>query len=406
MTTAIEVATKQEYNLEAANDLAQVWLEEAGPDFQPEFPRIKVPSGGGTTWEDPDDPNFEPRRELRGIIVAFHDSSRLYLESFESASDDAARRPDAWSVDGKSQVVPPETYEKIQRLNAANGWELPFPSTNLAECPYNKFIGDPGAAILPGQTSGKANNEYRELFMVLPGAAPIPYQISIPASSIKGWDGRGGYKNRLLTRGIRLHTLETVLQLQQEKGPGNVTYSKVVFVPGRNLETDLLAITGEFAQGIRAVITNDPFAASRGAIVPAIEAAPAAPAQLPAPVQQAAPAPVAPAAPAPVAQAAPPAPAPAAPAPVAPDAGVQNIADTFGATPVAPVAAAAPAAPVAAPAPVAQAAPAPVQQAAPAAPAAPAPAPVAAAAAPVEQPVAPVAVAVGSGAAVEDDIDF
>lgn len=457
MTT--EIATKQEYNLDAAGQLAQVWREEGGPDFQPEFPRIKVPSGGGTTWEDPDDPTFQPTRDLRGIIVGHHTSTQLYLERYEDA-DEGGRRPDAWSNDGIVQVIPPETYDKIQRLNAENGWSLPFPSKNLADCPYNKFPSD-GGIVLPGQSANsKANSEYRELYMVLHGSpAPIPYQVRIPSASISAWDGRGkGYKTRMLTRGIRLASLETVLTLAQEKGPGNVIYSKVAFAPGRLLADDLRLQATEFAEGIKEIVTNDPFAVSRGAVPVAIEATPmaqlpapavapvyadvqaaipAAPAPqaapvAPAPVQAAPPVAAPPAAPVPAAAAeldqafanavaaAPPAPpvqaAPPAPAPVAQDAGVQNLADTFGATPVAP----APAAPM----PVAQAAPAPAPAAAPVAPApaaAPAPAPAAAppaAPVPAQEPVAaqpaavaaapaqPVAAAVGSGAAPEDGIDF
>jgi hypothetical protein len=457
-----EVAVASEYNLAGASALAEVWREEGGPDFQPDFPRIKVPAGGGTTWEDRDDPTFQPTRELRGVIVGHRPSTQLYLEKFED-SDEGGRRPDAWSNDGVVQVVPQETYEKIAALNAANGWSLPFPSRNLAECPYNKFPKD-GGVVIPGRnTDTPVNSSYRELFMVLHGSpAPIPYLVRLSAASIPAWEGRGkGYKGRLLTRGIRLASVETILTLTPEQGPGNVIYSKVEFHPGRPLEPALLAQTTEFAAGLKPVISSDPFAISRGVAQPAELAAPAAPlAALPvgqpvpvaavgAPVPVAAPvaAPVAQPAPvyADVEAAIPAAPAPAAPAQVvapispqaaeldqafanavgSPDPGVQNLADTFGATVVAPAPVAAAPAPVApAPAPVAQVAPAPAPVAAAPAPApvaAPAPAPVAAVApapVPAQEPVAaapvaapapvaqPVAAAVGSGAATEDDIDF
>lgn len=273
-----ELVTAETYDFASATELAQVWLEESDGDFTPEFPRIKVPSGGGTTWEVDDD--VAPTRELAGVVVAWHKSSRLYLESFES-SDEASRRPDAWSTDGKVQIIPSETFEKIDRINAERGTKLPYPHTDLSTCPYNKFVGDAGAAILPGQTSGKANNEYRELFIVLRDAeSVVPYQVSIPASSIKAWDGRGGYANGLITKGIRLATVETVLTLTKEKGPGSVEYSRVEFRRGNKLAPELKTAALEYSEGVKDFVKRDPFAVARAG-APALEA-PASPAALPA----------------------------------------------------------------------------------------------------------------------------
>lgn len=446
MTTATDVATSADYNIDGLDQLGQVWAEAAqgDPSFRPILPSLKVPSGGGTTWEDKDDASFEPRRELEAIILHSQVTTQLYLTDYEDSDESAGNRPDAWSDDGIAQIVPQETYAKVDALNLQNGWALPYPSTDLNTCPFNKFVDEPGAAIKPGQTAGKWNQEYHELYVVVRGAVdPVPFKVRVSPASIKAWAGmKTGYKNILQSRGVRLHTVETVLTLQGMKS-GKIEYSEIHFRKGRNLEPTLMQRMGEIATGIREVVQGgvfsiggqplaqqiaaaQPVAALPAAPVAAIAApvavtpaqvqyvpAPVAPLHAPAPV--AAPAPIAPA---PVAVAAPVAPAPiqyapvAAPVPVAPvvDPGVQNVADTFGATVVAP-APVAQAAPVAAPQPV----PVPVAQAAPVAapqiatpvvlPAPPAPAPVAAVAVPAGQPV-PVAAAVGSGAAVEDEIDF
>lgn len=414
MTTATEVATSADYNIDGLDELGQVWAEAAqsDPNFRPILPSLKVPAGGGTTWEDKDDPNFEPRRELEVIILHSQVTTQLYLTDYEDSDESTGNRPDAWSDDGIVQIVPPETYAKVDALNAQNGWALPYPSTDLKSCPYNKFVGDPGAAIRPGQTGGKWNAEYHELYVVVKGSPePVPFKVRVSPASIKQWAGGKGYKNILQSRGVRLHTVETVLTLQAMKS-GNVSYSEIHFRRGRNLDPQLLQKMGAIAAGIRNVVQGGMFTIGGAPLAQQLAAAPVPIAALPAPAQhvpappapahvhtpvaqEAPPAPPAPApaappappAPAPTpapAPPAPPAPAPAAVAPAAPvavDPGVQNLAETFGATPVAP----------------AQAAPAPVAQAAP-------PAPVAAAAAPAQQPVA-VAAAVGSGA-VEDDIDF
>src|SRR5690349_1635917 len=130
--SSTELVTADSYDFDSAEELAQVWLEESDGDFTPEFPRVKAKGGIFNFGDD-----IQPSREARGVIVAWHKSSRLYLEDFDDA-DDAGRRPDAWSTDGKVQVVPPETYEKIERLNAERSSKglplLPPPNRNLAEC--------------------------------------------------------------------------------------------------------------------------------------------------------------------------------------------------------------------------------------------------------------------------------
>lgn len=440
MTDAIPIATlAADYpQLATAQELAQMWQQYAGPNFQPDFPLFKIPSGGSTVWEDKDDPSFTPTRELRGIIVYERRVSQLYLTEYVDG-DDAARRPDAWSIDGVTQTIATDTYQKIDEMNQASGLQpgqpgwLPYPSQSLSECPFNMFMTDPGAAILPGQKSGKANNEYIELYILLWGSeAPVPYIVRLSPMSFAAWEKpRKGYRQIWMTRGKPPHTIETILMLTAQ-GSGPNAYSTVDFQRGRDLDQQIKQITTEMTDSIKATVGQDQFALARGAaqpvlaapatvglpvggyaasagtyvqagapqvlegqvIAPPAQVAPAAPASVPAP------APLAPIAPAPAAVAPPaadPAPiAPAASAPVAPAA----------VAPVSPASVApAPVAAPAAPAPVA-APPAPAPVAAPVAPVAPAaPAPVAPVAVAVPAP-APVAVgaAVGGGAVAE--IDF
>lgn len=396
MTT--ELATRADYDFDEAQGLAQIWAEESDGDFTPEFPRLRAANGIFDFGED-----LAPAREARGVVVAWHKSTRLYLSEKDG---DENTRPDAWSNDGKVQVVPAETIQKIDGINVlraqANHAPLPYPHPDLTQCPYNKFAGDfPGKVTPLGATSGKDNNEYREIFIVLHGAeSVVPYQISIPATSLKAWDGRGGYATGLITKGIRLAAVETVISATVEKGSGNewTTYS---FSRSRKLDDDTKNKALGYSHGVKEFVKQDKFAAAR---TTEATLAVGTVAQLAAPVAvaqavAAAAAPVAAAQPAPVAIAQPQsvAPAPiATPVPVAPVPVVEAPAPV--AVPVAPAA-------VAAPVPVAEA-PAPVAPVAVAEPAV-APAPVAAAAevAPAPAAVAAAApVAVAAGAA--DGIDF
>lgn len=405
-----EFATAADYNIDGLDQLAQVWAEAAqgDPNFRPILPVLKVPAGGSTTWEDKDDPSFQPRRELEVVILHSQVTTQLYLTDYEEQDETQGNRPDAWSDDGIVQVVPQETYAKIDALNAQNGWALPYPTTDLRTCPFNKFVGDPGAAVKPGQTGGKWNAEYHELYVVVRGSQePVPYKVRVSPASIKQWAGSRGYKNRLLSRGVRLHTIETVLTLQPVKS-GNVSYSEIIFNSGRRLDPALMQKMGELAEGIRSVSQGGMFSIGAAPLAQQIvAAAPVARVADPAAPVQAAPAPVQ-AAPVPAAAAAldeayanavAEEPVPAAPAA---DPGVAAVTEAFGAVPAAPSPAqAAPAPAQAAPAPV-QATPVPVAAPAPAA-AAPAPAPVAAQ--PAQAQPAPVAVGSGADATIVDDDD-
>lgn len=376
-----ELATAADYDFAGFENLVDVWRSESDGDFTPEFPRVKAKGGIFDLGEE-----FAPVRAFAGIVVAWHKSSRLYLDAY-GEGDDANKRPDAWSTDGKTQIVPQETLEKVARINqerAAAGRTdfLPVPHTDLATCPFNKFVGDPGVALLDGQTSGKANNEYRELYIVLPGAeSVVPYQLSVPATSLKAWDGRGGYANGLITKGVKLASLETIFEATVEKS-GSVEWTVFSFRRGRKLDESIKHLSITFGEGIREFVKHDPFAAARGAVASNLVAGPPV-AQLAAPVQPQAALPAAPAAPA---------------QPVVLDQGLDAAFASVQTTPAVPAQvapAAAPAQPVpaaVAPAPVVEAAAVP---AATAAPAQAAPAPV------VEQPVqaAPVPVAEAPAAA-------
>lgn len=292
MTT--ELVTAETYDFASATDLAAIWAEEG---VTPEFPRIKTPAGGSTTFEVDED--VDPTRELRGVIVHWHAASRLYLESFED-SDDSSRRPDAWSLDGVVQVVPSETHAKIEALNvqrAADGKPLlPTPLADLAQCPYNKFAGDFASQTTPlGKTRGKDNNETRELYIVLADAETIvPYHLSIPPSSLKNWNGKGGYLPALVTKGGRLAKVETIITLEKVKGAGSIEYGVYNFAKAtdRKLAPDVAAASAEFAAGIKTFLTGGATAgnllAAAPAPAPALEAGAGVPAEVPAVAPQAA----------------------------------------------------------------------------------------------------------------------
>lgn len=266
------------YDVAGVENAAQIAREELGPDHPITFPKIKVPGGGSTTWEI--DEATPPTKELRGVVVAHHRASRLYLDSFENA-DPENRRPDAWSNDGKVQVIPKETYEKINERNK-RGQNLPYPLADVSQCPYHQWPNSGGVSL---GGAGKAASEYVEIYMLVDGAdSAMPFQVSIPGTSMKAWSE---YAQAIVMRGKRLCDVETVITLRKEKSKGGVEYAKAEFSQGRLVDPEERPAMTSYSFGVKALVTKDPFAHA------ALEAPAQQPQALPAPdnVEAAIPAP-------------------------------------------------------------------------------------------------------------------
>lgn len=246
-----DVVPSETYLPTAAAGFADAWREEMGDEL-PEFPRVKIPAGGGSAWEipsgDPDNPDIS--KELVGVIVAHHPTSRLYLESFEDRTSDSTGRPDAWSIDGKVQVVPAETLEKVKELG------LPAPLTDLGLCPYNQFGS---AHLLGGSGNGKASRNYHEVYLYLGDGAVFPVQVSIPATSIKAF--KTYLSQSVLGRGLVPSQVITKLALKKVQSGGGIDYSTVVFSNAGLLDEKVAAEIRSFSGDIKKIVSRDPFAA-------------------------------------------------------------------------------------------------------------------------------------------------
>lgn len=111
--------------LAAAINLGDLFSEEMD-GLTPTFDRIKIPAGGGISYEVPgDDPsNPDSVKEFKAVILYHHPIHSYYKEKFTGGNNP----PDCGSMDGKIGVVA-ETGE----------------CKNCATCPYAKFgSGDNG----------------------------------------------------------------------------------------------------------------------------------------------------------------------------------------------------------------------------------------------------------------------
>ena len=161
--------------------------------------RIKIPAGGGTFWEIPDE---DPAKVVEGVIVHKQATRSFWFKKRgEDGEDDGP--PDCYSVDAKVG-------------NGAFGPESESNPSGLCKgCPMDEF-----GSSTSGSGEGKACKEQMQVFLLQEGAV-LPIQVSLPPTSLKNWRQ---YMTRLASKGKSFMTVVTGFGLVVTKGGGQ-TYS-------------------------------------------------------------------------------------------------------------------------------------------------------------------------------------
>lgn len=171
--------------------------------------RVKVPSGGGTTWEIPTLTGPEPAKAINGVIVFWEDQRQYWAAGIE---DGGNKSPDCSGKfvhigDGEKAWIGKGDRDK-------NGDWGPH---ECDTCPYNQF----GSARKGG---GKACKETR-LIGIISEENILPMMLSIPVSSTKALRA---YFLRLAGKGVPYWSVVTSLTLQKAKNAEGIEYAEVV----------------------------------------------------------------------------------------------------------------------------------------------------------------------------------
>lgn len=159
--------------------------------------RVKVPTGGGTSFEVPTLEGSEPSKTLSGIVVHFT-NPRSYWEK---------------GLDEGGEGGPPDCFSPDSTTGVGR-----FQGQACATCPMNEFGSGRGGR-------GKACKEKRMLFMLQPDSY-IPLVIQIPTMSIAPLRQ---YMMRLASRGIPYWSVVTEVSLESaQQSGGGLKYSKAI----------------------------------------------------------------------------------------------------------------------------------------------------------------------------------
>jgi len=167
--------------------------------------RVKVPSGGSTTWEVPSLDGEVSMKVIEGVIVS------------------RATRRAYWSN--------PEPTDEAPQCSSEDGVEgVGDPGGPCTECPFNEWGSSPKGA-------GKACKETRQLFVVQPDSL-IPIVVTVPPASLANVKA---YLLRLLRAQIKGTDVITKISLEKVNNKQGTPYARVLLAAGERLDPEASA---------------------------------------------------------------------------------------------------------------------------------------------------------------------
>lgn len=197
--------------------------------------RIKIPAGGGTTWEVPAIDGIQGIRDLEVVIIAWR-QTRLFWET---------------SLDDADEVTPPDCASDDGRIGLGmfGPGSAGNPTGDCASCPMNVW----GSDIKGGE--GKGCREQRQLIVLLPGGI-LPMSVSLPPTSILPLKK---YMLRLASASLPFYSVTTKLLLDPQKQGGR-TWSVARPEMGSKLPQELIVQAKAYGDRMR-VMMDTPRAA-------------------------------------------------------------------------------------------------------------------------------------------------
>lgn len=236
-----KLATKETVALAAMDPATRIdfgaFAEELGDDVaalgRSLFNRVKIPGGGGRTWEieDPDSDAPEAVAVIEGIIVA-HRAVNAYWAKKDDDGENTP--PDCSSPDGRHATG------LRPGIDAEVGAHL------CGECPLNEF----GSA----ESGGKACKNMHEMY-VLRADEPLPLLLVLPPTSITPF--KSYIAKSVLLKNRRTHGVITKISLEK-MGDGQRAYSRAVFAFGGEVSPEQRDFLASFGAQIAEFTAKEP----------------------------------------------------------------------------------------------------------------------------------------------------
>lgn len=219
--TALAIIEK--FELPALNDNMAAAMSDELDGLPLTFPRVRIPSGGGLTFEIPgDDPeNPDTEREIVGVIVDHHPVNVYWSDKYAGLNNP----PDCSSMDGKIGI----TIEGVRK--ACNS------------CPLNNW----GTAE---DGRGKACKNMRRIYILREGEV-LPLLLTLPPTSLKPFADYMG--PRVVAKNLRSFEVVTRISLKKVQNANGINYSQAVFSLVGKLSPEQAKAMAEYSKQLKAI---------------------------------------------------------------------------------------------------------------------------------------------------------
>lgn len=206
----------------SAQDLAKIIKDNVGDEGINSFDldRIKLPTGGSTSWEIPTLEGTESAQEIVGVPIYWHDGRVLFDGEFTGES----KPPLCGSNDG------------IRGEGEPGGL--------CSECPFSQWESDPKGG------RGQACKSIRLLFIIRKGDM-LPVVIPCPPTSIRPIKK---YFLRLANNALPYYGAVTSFKLEKVKD--TFTYSRIVPTFVEKLEGEAFNFIKQYSEGLRPALSR------------------------------------------------------------------------------------------------------------------------------------------------------
>lgn len=222
---ALTVVEVDKYLPVAFGDLnwREVISDNIGTDTIDRFalPRLRIPPGGGKSWEVQTLDGFESKPTVEGIITHWSPLRAYWRNPYGSGGGN--QPPDCSSDDG----------------NIGHG----DPGGNCHDCPLNQFD-----TATNGR--GKACKEIRAVF-IKPANAIYPFFLSLPPTSLKAFRSQ---MINMANNGVGYWHAVVQLGLEQDKSADGFNYSKVTVKVLQKLSPEQIASFKTYRDEIRPLL--------------------------------------------------------------------------------------------------------------------------------------------------------
>lgn len=214
-------------------DLLKHTMEEnlGGAEFDAlDLDRVKIPSGGGITFEVPTLEGIEPKAKITGVII----KQRLVRAFWKEGLDDSGggTPPDCTSPDNHWGYGDP-------------GDRLKSEGRGCADCPMSDFGTAKG-----GEGAGQACQQRHQLFIAIPGEV-LPILVSLPPTSLHAIKK---YLGRLSSRVIPFYAVTTTISLKKETSGAGQDYAEAVFEFGERLAPEEIEQVRRYAEAMAPIL--------------------------------------------------------------------------------------------------------------------------------------------------------